>query len=464
MQNRYDFGGNMYREITQELIRWKDKRRRKPLILTGVRQCGKTYIINEFGKSHFKNLAHLNFEESENAGAIFEYDFDVDRIITEIGYLTGETIVPGETLLFLDEIQNCPRAITALKYFCENKRELHVICAGSLLGVAIKRDQMSFPVGKVNRLRLYPMSFKEFAIACGRTDLVEILGKWPTDRAVPDLYAAPMKKLLKEYYIIGGMPEAVQTWLDTHDYGEVTDVHMEILRDYADDFSKYAPVNEVPKIRWIWDSIPVQLAKENNKFVFSHVKAGKRSAQLEDALQWLKDAGLITQLFLVEKPELPLSGFADKTYFKVYMSDIGLLRTKAGMSPETVLGESGMYIRFKGGFAENYVLNELCSMGEEPYFWRSGNSAEIDFIYEDQSYMIPVEVKSADNTQAKSYRQFCKKYEPVFGFKLSEKNIAENMCESTRTFSIPLYMIWSIKNYYCNTAEDAHQNNEDSTV
>lgn len=441
----------MYREITQELIRWKDKRRRKPLILTGVRQCGKTYIINEFGNSHFKNMAHLNFEESENAGAIFEYDFNVDRIITEIGYLTGETIVPGETLLFLDEIQICPKAITALKYFCENKRELHVICAGSLLGVAIKRDQMSFPVGKVNRLQLYPMSFKEFVIACGRTDLVEILSKWPTDRAVPDLYAAPMKKLLKEYYIIGGMPEAVQTWLDTHDYNEVTDVHMEILLDYADDFSKYAPANEVPKIRWIWDSIPVQLAKENNKFVFSHVKAGKRSAQLEDALQWLKDAGLITQLFLVEKPELPLSGFADKTYFKVYMSDIGLLRTKAGMSPETVFGETGMYIRFKGGFSENYVLNELCSIGENPYFWRSGNTAEIEFIYEDQSYMIPVEVKSADNTQAKSYKQFCKRYEPVFGFKLSEKNIAENMCESTRTFSIPLYMIWSIKNYYCNT-------------
>ena len=441
----------MYREITQELIRWKDKRRRKPLILTGFRQCGKTYIINEFGNSHFKNMAHLNFEESENAGAIFEYDFNVDRIITEIGYLTGETIVPGETLLFLDEIQICPKAITALKYFCENKRELHVICAGSLLGVAIKRDQMSFPVGKVNRLQLYPMSFKEFVIACGRTDLVEILSKWPTDRAVPDLYAAPMKKLLKEYYIIGGMPEAVQTWLDTHDYNEVTDVHMEILLDYADDFSKYAPANEVPKIRWIWDSIPVQLAKENNKFVFSHVKAGKRSAQLEDALQWLKDAGLITQLFLVEKPELPLSGLADKTYFKVYMSDIGLLRTKAGMSPETVFGETGMYIRFKGGFSENYVLNELCSIGENPYFWRSGNTAEIEFIYEDQSYMIPVEVKSADNTQAKSYKQFCKRYEPVFGFKLSEKNIAENMCESTRTFSIPLYMIWSIKNYYCNT-------------
>ena len=214
----------MYREITKELIKWKDNSRRKPLILTGVRQCGKTYIVDEFGKNHFKNVAHLNFEESENAGAIFEYDFDVNRIIKELGYLTGEKIIAGETLLFFDEIQNCPRAITALKYFCENKRDLHVVCAGSLLGVAIKRDKLAFPVGKVNRLQLYPMSFKEFVMACGRSDLIEMLKEWPTDRAVPDLYAVPMKKLLKEYYIVGGMPEAVQTWIDTNDYDEVTDV------------------------------------------------------------------------------------------------------------------------------------------------------------------------------------------------------------------------------------------------
>lgn len=399
-------------------------------------------------------MAHLNFEESENAGAIFEYDFDVNRIIKELGYLTGEKIIAGETLLFFDEIQNCPRAITALKYFCENKRDLHVVCAGSLLGVAIKRDKLAFPVGKVNRLQLYPMSFKEFVMACGRSDLIEMLKEWPTDRAVPDLYAVPMKKLLKEYYIVGGMPEAVQTWIDTNDYDEVTDVQKEILRDYADDFSKYAPINDIPKIRWIWDSVPVQLAKENNKFVFSHVKAGKRSAELEDALQWLTDAGLITQLFLVEKPELPLSGFADKTYFKVYMSDIGLLRAKSGMSPETVLGETDMYIKFKGGFAENYVLGELRSIGKEPYFWRSGNTAEVDYIYEDQALLIPVEVKSADNTQAKSYKQFCRRYEPMIGFKLSEKNIAEYMCEKTRTYSLPLYMSWNIEYYYGKNSSD----------
>ena len=437
----------MYREIMSELERWKEKTRRKPLLLTGVRQCGKTYIINEFGKVSFEKVVRLNFEESEKAGAIFEYDFDVDRIISEIELHTGDKIVPGRTLLFLDEIQNCPRAITSLKYFCENKKNLHVICAGSLLGVAIKRDNISFPVGKVNRMQLYPMSFKEFAIACGRNDMIEVMKKWPIDREVPELYSAPMKKLLKEYYIVGGMPEAVQTWVDTHDFDEVTTVQKEILNDYADDFSKYAPIKDVPKIRWIWDSVPVQLAKDNNKFVFSHVKAGKRSAELEDALQWLRDAGLISQLFLVEKPELPLSGFANQTYFKVYVSDVGLLRTRSGLSPETILHETDMYMRYKGAIAENYVLNELLSIGKEPYFWRSGNTAEVDFIYEDNGRLIPVEVKAADNTQAKSYKQFCKKYSPESGVKLSEKNIAENMCEQTRTISLPLYMNWNIEEY-----------------
>lgn len=442
------FGGNnMYREIMNELILWKDRNNRKPLLVSGVRQCGKTYIIKEFGNNCFDNLAYLNFEESDNAAAIFDYDFDVNRIIREIEYHTKANIIAGKTLLFFDEIQNCPRAITALKYFSENMPELHVVCAGSLLGVAIKREKISFPVGKINRLRLYPMSFKEFVIACGKSDLIELLKEWPTDRPIPDLYSVPMKKLLREYYIVGGMPEAVKVWLDSHDYEEVSYVQSEILNDYADDFSKYAPISDVPKIRWIWESIPVQLAKENNKFVFSHVKAGKRSAELEDALQWLKDAGLIYQLHLVEKPELPLSGFADETYFKVYMSDIGLLRTKSGLSAKIIQDEAALYMRYKGAFAENYVMNELLSVGKEPYFWRSGNTAEVDFIYEDRSSVIPVEVKAADNTQAKSYKQFCKKYQPKFGLKLSEKNLAENMCEETRTLSLPLYLAWNIDNY-----------------
>ncbi len=437
----------MFREIINDLIKWKDNPRRKPLLLTGVRQCGKTYIVEEFAKEHFDSCVCVNFEESANVSAVFDYDFDVDRILTEIERICHKKIVPGETLVFFDEIQECPRAITALKYFCEKKSDLHLICAGSLLGVALKEENISFPVGKVNRMQLYPMSFKEFVTASGRQDLIDTFVGWPSDREIPDLYMGPMKTLLKEFYVVGGMPEAVKTWVGTHDTDEVEKVLREILDDYADDFSKHAPASELPKIRWIWESVPVQLAKENNKFVFSHVKEGKRSAELENALQWLSDAGLITQLFLVEKPEIPLSGFADRTYFKVYMSDIGLLRVKSNVSARTILDESDLYVRYKGAFTENYVLNELKAIGIEPYFWRSGNSAEIDFIYEKNSELIPVEVKSADNTQAKSYKQFCKKYAPGIGFKLSGKNIADNIYEKTMTYSIPLYLTWNLDHY-----------------
>lgn len=437
----------MYRDVIEDLIRWKNKVNRKPLLLTGVRQCGKTYIVEKFAREYFKSYVYVNFESSEHIPDIFEYDFDVKRILKELEQHYKTKIVPGKTLVFFDEVQVSPRAITSLKYFCENMNELHLVCAGSLLGVAIKRERVSFPVGKINRLRLYPMSFKEFVLANGREDLIEVFRDWPTDRPIPDLYKIPMEKLLKEYYIVGGMPEAVKTWVQTHDVEEVEEIQKTILSDYADDFSKHAPANEVPKIRWIWDSVPVQLAKENNKFVFSHVKEGKRAAELEDALQWLQDAGLVVRSELVEKPELPLAGFADKTAFKVYMSDVGLLRTKSGVSAKTILEEGGAYDRFKGAFAENYVLTELLAAGKEPYFWRSGNTAEVDFIFENDGEIIPVEVKSADNTQAKSFRLFCKKFEPRIGFKLSLKNIAENPCEKTIMINLPLYLGWNIDPY-----------------
>ena len=437
----------MYREILKDLGKWKDKSRRKPLILTGVRQCGKTYIVEEFALNNFKSYVYVNFESEETLSAIFDYDFDVDRIVSELERHFKTQITPGETLLFFDEIQECTRALTSLKYFCENMKDLHIVCAGSLLGVTLKKQPISFPVGKVNRLHLYPMSFKEFVIANDRMDLIEVFEKWPTDREIPKIYKEPMEELLRAYYIVGGMPEVVKTWIETHDYNEVEEVQNEILSDYADDFSKHAPLSDVPKIRWIWDSVPVQLAKENNKFVFSHVKEGKRSAELEDALQWLVDAGLLIKTELVENPEIPLEGAAEKTYFKVYMADVGLLRARSKVSVNTILKESDLYIKYKGAFAENYVLNELKSLGKAPFFWRSGNTAEVDFIYEDEEEIVPVEVKAADNTQAKSYKQFCKKYHPREGLKLSRKNIAENLCESTVTYNIPLYLAWNIDSY-----------------
>ena len=437
----------MYREILEDLKEWKDKPGRKPLLMTGVRQCGKTYIIEEFARENFKSYVRINFEESEKLSAIFDYDFDVRRIVAELEMNCRTRIVPGETCVFFDEIQECPRAITSLKYFCENMRELHLICAGSLLGVAIKKQQLSFPVGKVNRLELHPMDFREFVIAKGRDDLIRVFENWPADREIPDLYSVPMKKLLKEFYVVGGMPEAVKTWVETGNIEDVEEVLSGILKDYADDFSKHAPEEEVIKMRWIWDSIPVQLARENRKFMFSHVREGKRAAYLEDALQWLVDAGLVVKLHLVENPELPLSGFANKSYFKVFLCDVGLLRVKSKVDAGTVFDETPSYIRFKGAFTENYVLNELVSYGKEPYFWHSGNTAEVDFIYENKGEIVPVEVKSAENTQAKSYKLFCQKYRPGTGFKLSQKNIAENNLEGTKTYSIPLYLCWNLDGY-----------------
>ena len=437
----------MHRDILTNLMQWKDGPRRKPLVLTGVRQCGKTYIIGAFARENFENYVVINFEETSAASAIFDYDFDVSRITTEIEFLTKQKITPGKTLLFFDEIQECPRAVTALKYFCENMPNLHLICAGSLLGVALSHKGISFPVGKVNRMQLYPMSFKEFVIASGRSDLIDVFSSWKADRPIPDLYAQPAQKLLKEYFVVGGMPEVVATWIETHDFASAEKVQCEILSDYADDFAKHAPLAEVPKISWIWDSVPVQLAKENNKFVFSHVKAGKRSADLENALQWLVEAGLVSRVYCVEKPELPLSGFADKTYFKVYLSDIGLLRAQSGVSPQTIMENTELYKRFKGAFAENYVLGELVAQGKQAFFWRSKNTAEVDFLFEDRGLLVPVEVKAADNTQAKSYRQFCKTYKPAYGFKLSKKNIGVNKCEETKTISLPLYLCWNIDAY-----------------
>lgn len=433
------------RLVSKDLLAWKDSKRRKPLLITGVRQCGKTYTVKEFGRANFKNMVYLNFEENSSFSGIFEYDFDVNRILSEIELMTGEKVITGSTLLFLDEIQNCPRAITSLKYFCENMRELHIISAGSLLGVALNRENISFPVGKINRLSMYPMSFSEFALAEGYENILKLLADWKHDREIPEQYMHVLTKTLKEYYIIGGMPEVVDSYLENHDFAEVDDIQDEILNDYADDFSKYTTPIEAEKIRWIWNSVPVQLAKENNKFIFSYVKQGKRAADLEDALNWLNDSGLVRKLELVSNPEFPLSGMADTTYFKLYMSDVGLLRRRANLNAEVILNEDGNYIEFKGAITENFVMNELVMMGKKPFFWRSSNTAELDFIYEEGNNIIPLEVKSADNVMAKSYRHYCKKYQPKIGYKLSFKNIAENICENTKTINLPLFMIWKLK-------------------
>lgn len=367
-------------------------------------------------KNYLYRLISETLKNSSVAGNIFE-TFIVSEIIksyTNAGrdyrfnvfYYRGKKIIPGKTLLIFDEIQEYPRAITALKYFCENMRELHLICAGSLLGVSIKKEKISFPVGKVDRLQMYPMTFEEFVNADSGEQILIGAKNYDKFEELPSLYTSKLEKYLKYYYIVGGMPEAVFEWTQSHNFEKVDAILENILLDYSSDFSKHAPLTDIPKLGWIWDSVPKQLAKENNKFIFSHVKEGKRSAELEDALMWLIDAGLIHKLELVSNPELPLSFYSDAMYFKVYMADVGLLRKKSKVSPNTILENSDIYKNFKGAFTENYVLCQLIAQGFKPYFLRSNNTAELDFIFESNENVIPMEVKSESNTRAKRYQEY----------------------------------------------------------
>lgn len=438
----------MKRKAYTELLEWKNRAKRKPLLVTGVRQCGKTYLIKEFGCSEFEDFAYFNFDGNDAIKSVFDYDFDVTRILEELEtVILGKKIVLGKTLVVFDEIQECPRAIQSLKYFCENLQSLHIVAAGSLLGIALKKPGFSFPVGKVERLEMFPMSFEEFVIADGGEKYINGIKKFDLKREIGELYKTPLEKFLKNYYITGGMPEAVFTWIQTHDYEKVDDVQKRILKDYADDFSKHADGETTIKIRQVWSSVPVQIAKENNKFVFSHVKEGARAKDLENALEWLVNAGLVYKLNLVQNPELPLEGMKDETYFKVYMADVGLLRQRANVHYRTILNEDASYKNFKGAFTENYVMSELKSGGIPCYFWRTKADAEVDFISDYKGSVFPLEVKSADNTKAKSLHLFCTRYEPKFAFKTSLKNVGDNMDSVTHVWSIPLYVLFKLKNY-----------------
>lgn len=438
----------MLRKDYEKLLKWKNKTSRKPLLVLGVRQCGKTYLVKEFGSKEFENMAYINFDGNKGLQSIFDYDFDINRILDEIGSVVlNKKIIPGKTLLFLDEIQDCPRAIQSLKYFCENLPELHVIAAGSLLGIALKEQGISFPVGKVQRLEMFPMSFEEFVIADGGEKYLNGMSKLPLGREISELYSVPMQKYLQNYYIVGGMPEAVKIWIQTHDYNQVEEIQNQILKDYADDFGKHTTPDTAIKIKLIWDAIPSQIAKDNNKFIFSHVKEGARAKDLEDALEWLVSAGLVYKLNLVQTPQLPLESMKDNTYFKIYMADVGLLRKKSNVNYRTILNGDESFIQFKGAFSENYIMSELKSLGVSAYFWRTKADAEVDFISDYEGVLFPIEVKSATNTKAKSLQLFCKRFTPKLAFKASLKNVGDNMMEETHIWNIPLYIFFRIKEY-----------------
>ena len=441
----------MKRTVYDEFIAWKGKKNRKPLLVTGVRQCGKTYLIKEFGECEFDDMAYFNFEGNSGLHSVFEYDFDIERIVDELGNIVrGKKIEPGKTLVVFDEIQDCPRAIQALKYFCENMPQLHLVAAGSLLGVALRDEGISFPVGKVDRIEMHPMSFEEFVIADGGEKYIEGIKKLALDREIPELYTVPFEKYLINYYIVGGMPEAVLAWSESHDFKEVDNIQARILADYADDFGKHTTPDTATKIKLIWDAIPSQIARDNNKFIFSHVKKGARSKDLEDALEWIVNAGIAGKLCMVPTPEIPLSGMADNTYFKVYMSDVGLLRKKSNINYRTILEGDPAYIHFKGALTENYIYTQLKSMAVDSYFWRTKANAELDFITDHEGVLLPIEVKSADNTKAKSLHLFCPRYNPKMAVRTSLKNVGDNMDGDTHVWSIPLYVFFRLKEYLYN--------------
>ena len=432
----------MKRNLFGDLKKWKDSPARKPLLVKGVRQCGKTWLLEEFGRECYSDVAYFNFEGNAALSARFEGDLDVRRIISELGILRQKSIASAETLIIFDEIQFCNQALTSLKYFCENAPEYHVVCAGSLLGVALSKP-LSFPVGKVDFLTLRPMSFEEFLLANGEEMLCEHLRALPPYEKVSELFTERLEILLKTYYIVGGMPEAVQTWLDTHDIAALEKVQQAILDSYELDFAKHAPPKDFPKLAAIWRSIPLQLAKESSKFIFSQVKQGWRAKDLEDALEWLLGAGLVHKVTKIEKPFMPLSVYEDQAFFKLYLSDVGLLRKMAGLPAAAILEKNDTFREFKGALTENYVLCELLhSIKQVPFFWRSGNIAEVDFVLQHGMDIVPVEVKSERNVKAKSLSEYRKKYAPRVAVMTTMQNVGGGDVRK-----VPLYLLWQLEKY-----------------
>lgn len=433
----------MERLLLKALMEWKNKPNRKPLILKGVRQCGKTYLLKEFGNRNYADIAYFNFEETGSLKSLFETDYDTKRILFELGLALGKTINPESTLIIFDEIQECGRAITSLKYFCENAPEYHIVCAGSLLGIAINK-QPSFPVGKVDFLTLYPMNFIEFLMANGENALADYLSTFGKGEKLSEPVANKLETYLKQYYVTGGMPEVVQTWCETKDIGKTEKIQQTILDSYHYDFSKHAPIKDFPKIVAIWQSIPEQLAKDNNKFIFGHVRKGWRGKDLEDALVWLESAGLVYKVCKIEKPFIPMSSYANPTAFKLYLCDVGLLRKMSKLPYEVVLDATPNFREFKGAMTENFVLCELLKSSDDtPYYWTSGNSAEVDFVVQRGVEIVPIEVKSEKNVKAKSLAEYRKKYEPKYAVKTSMRSETNGV----GVLNIPLYLIGRLNNF-----------------
>ena len=407
----------MRRDAMQQLYDWKEKTTRKPLIVRGARQVGKTWLMKEFASSAYRQFAYINFEDNEVMKDVFQKDFDVERILMAIQLVTG-IVVDTETLIIFDEIQEAPRGLTALKYFQEKAPQYHVVAAGSLLGIAMHSND-SFPVGQVDFMDLYPLSFSEFLEAVGQEAFARLLAK--KDWGLIAAFRSKLIDLLKQYYYVGGMPEVVNAFINHKDYAEVRQLQQTILDSYDRDFSKHAPIAEVPRIRMIWRSVPAQLAKENKKFIYGVVKEGARAKDFELAIEWLIDAGLIYKVSRVKKAGIPLSAYEDFSAFKLFLLDTGLMGAMSGLPPQALLEGNVLFSDYKGAITEQYVLQQLKSVkGLSIYYWSSDTSrGELDFLLQKDVSVIPVEVKAEENLQSKSLRFFVEKNAGLHGVRFS---------------------------------------------
>jgi len=434
----------MYRKIIKELKEWKEKKDRLPLILKGARQVGKTWILQEFGKIYFNDVLYINFENAGNISNLFDDNIEPKRIIEYLSAVHHKKIEPEKTLIIFDEIQELPRALTSLKYFAEQTPEYAICCAGSLLGVFL-HDQVSFPVGKVDFLELQPLDFEEFLIANNEEEIIDLIKRNGLEK-LPDIITDKLKDYLKKYFVIGGMPRAVKTWIEEKDFELVEKVQKGILEAYERDFSKHTDNSIATKIQYVWNSIPSQLAKENRKFIYGVVKDGARAREYENSINWLKDTGLIRLVNRVKcGDKQPLKAYEDLKAFKLYLLDVGLLRVLCELPYETIINKDAIYNEFNGLLTEQFVLQELKNIHKinTIYYWSNEFQSEVDFIFAYKNLIIPVEAKAGINVKAQSLKVFMNQYKTKLAIRYSLLNIELN----NNILNIPLYAIWNTKNY-----------------
>ncbi len=434
----YDEG--MKRKVMKNLRDWKAQTRRKPLILMGARQVGKTFVLKKFGELDYTSTVYLNFEDNPRLCKLFDASLDPKSILKALNIEMNTQIVEGKTLLIFDEIQECPNALNSLKYFCENAPEQHIVAAGSLLGVKLAHVK-GFPVGKVQFQELHPLSFLEFLEALQETRLKDFIEQLDTIEPLPPNLHEKLLMYFKEYLFVGGMPEAVAEYIDSHNVTKVREIQTAILNAYSLDFAKHAPKDQIMKINQVWSSIPSQLAKENKKFIYSVIREGSRAKEFEGALQWLIEAGLIYKASLISVPKIPLSAYANLNAFKIYLVDVGLLGAMANLSAKTILHENELFQEFRGAIAENYIAQELVHSRYPLYYWTSEGKAELDFIIEQEDVIYPLEVKSGNSSKKKSLLVYGATYQSNMLIRSSPMNLRKD----GNILNCPLYLIEELR-------------------